>query len=86
MNVEEGLKVLVAEGTSKKGTDTKDTYSLLSFWSISKDKKMSVDKKNIFSYARNDLESFFKKNDIKSYRKNPDLELVMCKEKKAFMK
>ena len=45
---------------------------------------MSVDKENIFSYTKNDLESFFKKNYIKSYRKNQIWNWLYVQGKKSF--
>ena len=62
--------MLVAEGTSKRGTETKDTYSLIGFTKHFKKLKMSVIKKNIYDLTKKDLEDFIIKNKIKSFRKN----------------
>ena len=62
--------VLIAEGISKRGTETKDTYSLVGFTKAFNKVKMFVIKKNIYDLTKKDLEDFIISNKIKSFRTN----------------
>ena len=76
--------ILVAEGTSNRGTETKDTYSLLVLLKRLKKLKMSAIKKNIYNLTKKELEEFIKNKEIKLFRSKPDMELVICKRSNKF--
>ena len=60
--------VLTAKGTSKKGTETIDTYSLVGLRKLLKKLKMSAIKNNVYNLTKKDLKSFIANKKIKLFR------------------